>query len=344
MDTKAIRNTCEKTVREALQEPIRLQREKPRLDGIDATYRLVGCGPDVRIRTVIRGRLRPSEIPQLAALPLEDGDDQRMLFADYVTPGVAERLRNEGIWFADAQGNVYVSIPGRILLTVMGKRPEHVAPPKGQHFSAAGAKVLHYLLKRGPRVHATYRGVRQVVGVSLDKIGKVIRELEQGGALRVRGRGDTEILDGDRVLRLWTEGFAARLLPELRIGRYTAAAPFDPEPLLKDVTAILGEPPVVGGEAAADALTGHLRAATMRLYIPEDRTGDVRRRLGLAPSEAGPIELCRLYSDDIAGENEFYGATLADPAFVYAELLADEDDRLAETALRLRQEHLTWIP
>jgi len=309
---------------------------------MEAAYRLSGGGIEARVGVYVRSRFRPAEVAQLATRVPSTSCDHRMLFTEYVAPALAERLQQSKIWFADAQGNAFVSIPPKLLLNVSGKRPARIAAPKGQHFSAPGAKALHYLLKHGPRVRATYRDIREAVGVSIDKIGKLIRELEGEGTLRVHGRGDYEILNGDRLLRLWVDAFDARLLPELLIGRFAVGGEPDFEHLVREAVDELKADLVVGGELAADVLTSHLRPATLRLYIPPQRASNVRRQLRLAPSERGTVELLRLYSTDIASERDAFGAAVADPAFVYGELMAGGDDRLAETALRLRQDYLSW--
>lgn len=342
MDARHLRTACEKTIRVLLQAPFRFTRETRGMQAGSEVYRLAGGAVDVRVCVAIRGRLRPGDLAQLAAVGPANACDHRLVFADYVTPPVAEKLKQSGIWYADAQGNVFLSVPGALLLQVAGNRPARVAAPKGQHFSAPGAKVLHHLLKHGPRVRATYRDIRGTVGVSIDKIGKVVRELEAARALRVHGRGDVEILDGDRLLRLWTDAFAAKLLPELRIGRFAAADGFDPGALLRQAEKALGSAFVVGHEVAADAWTGHLRPGSLRLYIPEERTAAVLKDLRLAPTNAGRIELCRLYADGIRGEKRIGNTAIADPAFVYGELTAADDDRLADTAHRLREERLAW--
>ncbi len=337
-----IRAACETTIAQLLLPPIKLKRKRVRATDPTISYRLVGSDFDVGVCVVLRRRLRPSEIPQLVSGFTQDACEYRMVFTDYVSARAAEKLKEAGIWFADAQGNASMNLPGKLLLHVAGNRPQATPPPKGQHYSAAGAKVLHYLLKHGPDVHATYRGMREAIGVSIDKIGKLIRELEQAELLQVLGRGDYRVVDAAATLRLWVDAYEAKLAPALLLGRYALAVEYDREFLIGEAQSALEDKVVVGGEVAADALTGHLRPGLLRLYVPEEHVTRVRKKLLLAPSDRGSIELCNLYSREIVGEPASSETATTDPVFVYAELMADGDSRLAETAARLRQERLAW--
>ncbi len=347
-----LRKACEETIARLFPIPLQSRWELKRSHDTEPTYRLLrhpthseyrSLRPemDLQICVQLRNRFRPSELPMLLERFATDCE-HRMLFTDYVTSVAAKHLRDCDIWYADAQGNAFMHVPDSVLIQSTGHRPQQMLTPIGQHFSAPGAKILHYLLKRGPRIQATYRDIREVIGVSIDKIGKLIRELEQCGSLRMHGSGDYEILNGDRLLSLWAEAYEAKLKPALLLGRYTAANP-DFGFLIQEATDVLDGQVVVGGDVAADALTEHLRPELLHLYVPEDRTVDVRRGLKLALSESGTVKLCNLYSPDIASERRIDdSAPVADATFVYAELMADGDDRLAETAMRLRQEQLQW--
>lgn len=347
--TKIMRNlreTCEATVAWLLRGPSQLvltRTDTQDDQGDQFMYKLIAGDIEPRICVHICNRLRPADLPQLIGRFDEAiGCNERMFFTDYVTDNLAERLRAQHIWFADAQGNAFLEIPGKLLIHTVGNRPARMPTPTGQHFSVPGSKVLHFLLKRGPSIQATYRGIREAIGVSIDKIGKLIRELEKNGVLQARGTGEYEILVPDRLLQLWVDAYDGKLKSALFLGRYAYPANLDFDFLIQEAARALPGQVVVAGEVAADALTQHLRPEILRLYIPAARTGDIRSNLRLAPSEQGTIELCDLYSPDIAGKQSLNSAAIADPALVYAELMADGDSRLADTAMRLRQEHLAW--
>jgi hypothetical protein len=101
---------------------------------------------------------------------------------------------------------------------------------------------------------------------------------------------------------------------------------------------------VVGGEYAADLLTGYLRASSVTLYVPLGEIDSVQRNLKLAPSKEGPIEVCAAFAPEIGKTFKEHSFTLANPVLVYAELLATDDPRCGETALLIKEKHLPWIP
>jgi hypothetical protein len=100
---------------------------------------------------------------------------------------------------------------------------------------------------------------------------------------------------------------------------------------------------VVGGEYAADLLTEYLRGHALNLYIPAGRINAMRKAFRLAPSQEGNIFLYEAFAQSLGEPRGERGLLLAYPVLVYAELLATDDPRCGETALRLREEHLPWI-
>jgi len=144
---------------------------------------------------------------------------------------------------------------------------------------------------------------------------------------------------------MWVEAFVAKLHPKIVLGHYRS-------PYGKDVAALLEAGlqdgalgnVVVGGEYAADLLTGYLRASSVTLYVPLGETDSVQRNLKLAPSKEGPIEVCTAFAPEIGRSSKKHGFVLADPVLVYAELLATDDPRCGEAALLIKEKHLPWIP
>jgi hypothetical protein len=262
---------------------------------------------------------------------------------DYISPPLAKRLRDLGVWYVDAAGNAYMREGRAFYVYTNERRPPTTRPaPRGQTYSEAGARVLYFLARHGPKVAATYRDIQATTAVSLDKISKVFGELEARRVIAVRGRGRYQVVAPDRLLDLWVDGFADRLAPELEIARCRAAEGDDLAGLLRREAPAL-KTVTVAGEMAADLVTGHLRANAARLYLAPKDEARTRRVLRLAPAQDGPIVLCRAFAADLADEGiTGDGLRVAHGAVLYAELMAAGDARLGEAALRLRRERLAW--
>jgi hypothetical protein len=317
-------------------------------EGVDAVCEVFLPGrPAFQLCAFVRKGLRPATLPELLErikriATAEEGCDQVIVFTDYVPAPLADRLRERRVNFVDTTGNAYLGGPGQISVFHVGNRPPRQPASQGQFFSESGAKILFYLLRHGPSIEATYRDMREDICVSLDKISKVMNELAAERAVAPSGRGRYEILDPATLLGRWSEAFAAKLAPKTLLGRFMAADGSDFTPLLK-ILATHTVDAVVGGEVAADLLTGHLRAGSMRLYVSSDNQAKVRANLRLAPARGGNIELCKAFAADLGEMSRKHGVRLADPVLVYAELMSGDDVRLGETALRLKEQYLSWI-
>ena len=303
----------------------------------------------LKVCAELKKSLRPSMIPQLKqrinAWKKKNLCEKVAIFSDYIPSSLAQLMREEKIWFVDAAGNAYLEIPNKLLIYVTGNRLHRVATLKGQYFTETGAKVLLYLLKHGPDIEATYRGLSAATSVSLDKISKLLNELKDDATIVGLQQGCYQVRDPRRLLDMWVEAFVAKLHPKIVLGHYRS--PYD-----KDVAALLEAGlqddalgnVVVGGEYAADLLTGYLRASSVTLYVPLGEIDSVQQNLKLAPSKEGPIEVCTAFTPEIGELSKKHGFVLADPVLVYAELLATDDPRCGETALLIKEKHLPWIP
>lgn len=316
----------------------------------DAFYNLtlprVGA---LKVCVEVKKALRPSMIPQLKRRIDEWAKknlcEKGLIFSDYIPTSLAQLMREEKIWFVDAAGNAYLEIPDKLLIYVTGNRLHRVVTLKGQYFTEVGAKVLFYLLKHGPDIEATYRDLSAATSVSLDKISKVLNELKEDATIVRQRQGCYQLRNPGRLLDMWTEAFVAKLHPKIVLGHYRSSYGKDIASLLEEGLQddALGNV-VVGGEYAADLLTGYLRAGAVTLYVPPEETDSVQRNLKLAPSKEGLIEVCTAFAPDIGRLSKKHGFVLADPVLVYAELLTTDDPRCGETALLIKEKHLPWIP
>ncbi|MCX6100019.1 MAG: type IV toxin-antitoxin system AbiEi family antitoxin [Candidatus Bipolaricaulota bacterium] len=328
-----------------------LGKLKKRLNpgGPDAAYRLTL--PDRReVEFLVSAwpTLRPSLLATVEAeierWAREQDCGTILVASSYVSESLAAKLRKRRIWFADSAGNAYVEVPGVLFVYSVGKKPAAVRAAKAQWMSERGAKVLYELLACGPLVEATYRDIEESTGVSLGMISKLVSEWVKDGILERRGRGTYEIVHGARLLDMWVRAYADTLQPKVTLGRYRAAgrssfavmiAAAEEEMDLDHIT--------VGGEYAADLLTGAQRAQSLRLYVPEEERGRVQRAFQLAPSPEGSVEMCEAFAGDIGRATPEMEPRLAHPVLVVAELLASDETRLGKVAAEIRRKHLPWV-
>jgi len=336
-------------VREAAEIEISRARAVPKdlQPMIDAVLRMrFPSGDVITVCAKVKRTLRPAHLPEIEYIRERCRTHlphaELLLVASVISEPLAQALRHRRIWFVDAPGNMHLDLTSQLLLAVTGRKPSpSTVGPRGRWTSPQAACVLFQFLRHGPDVTATYRDIAEATGVSLGMISKLVVAWREYGLIRRAGRGAHRILQPDRMLSLWCDAYADALAAHVRIGRYRS-------PHEEHLALLLESLPtnarvIVGGELAADRLTGHLQAGGVHLYIRDEDEARIRQALRLAPSDAGPVELHGAFSRDLEGSATTGGGTpVVHPVLAYAELMAGGDDRLGQVAVRLRQEHLAW--
>ena len=234
---------------------------RTRATAADARLELRHAGKTLKYLAEIKRRLRPATlgvvIHQLAA-----HGDHALLVTDHVTPPLADQLRAQGVQFIDAAGNAYLNAPP-LLIWVKGEKPaERLTPPRdrGRAFAATGLQVVFALLCKPDATNHPYREIGRLAGVAHGTVGWVIPELEGLGFVAHVGE-QRRLMNVDRLLRQWAEGYIRALRPKLVLGRYQA-------PTLEWWNTIDTKKYgyMLGGEAAAGKLTHHLRPGTITVY------------------------------------------------------------------------------
>lgn len=280
-------------------------------------------------RVEVKKALRPATLG-VALLQLQPHGDAEMLFADYVTPQMADILKKQNIAFADAAGNAYINRPPWYIY-VKGEKPTeaaYVRAQKGRAFQASGLRVLFALLCKPDLIAENYRVIAKTAGVAHGTVGWVMAELPSLGFMAEIG-GKRRLLQTARLLQQWCEAYARTLRPKLLLGRFrrdgtdtkTWQATFDP---LKYGAAW-------GGEIAAARTTQMLRPEITTIYAPT-RDARLLHDARLKTDPTGNVELIeRFWTFDHTP------ADLAPAILVYADLLATGDARCIETAHHLQE-------
>jgi hypothetical protein len=121
-----------------------IDQQKPKLGRAqaDALIRVRHGDQEILYAAEVKRGLRP-ELLGAVLHQLERLGEQALLVTDYVTPPIADNLREHRVAFVDAAGNAYLDRPP-LLVWVKGQRPAEraAAYQTGRTFRAAGLQVI----------------------------------------------------------------------------------------------------------------------------------------------------------------------------------------------------------
>ena len=283
----------------------------------------------VRYETQCKSGLQPGALGSLARR-LQSGGERHLLIADYVTPGVAARLRELEIPYVDLAGNAWLEHPP-VVIRVEGHKGQTASAQRtrARPFTPAGLKVVFALLCNPKLLDTSVRHIASASGAAHGTAASVVQGLRDGGYVIERKKGSwsdrrTRNLTG--LLDSWSETYARNLAPKLVLGRY--AAPSDlPSDWWRDVSWHKHESAVLSGEPAAALLTDYLEPGSITIYA--DRLpARVIAQMRLEPDAAGPIEFRERFWPSVYADMP----DLAPPVLVYADLLATDNPRCLEVA------------
>jgi hypothetical protein len=227
----------------------------------NALLELRHAGKTLKYVAEVKRRLRPATLGVVIHQLARHGA-RTLLVTDHVTPPLADQLRAQGVQFIDAAGNAFLNAPP-LLIWVKGEKPAiRLTPPRdrGRAFAASGLHVVFALLCKPDATNDSYRDIGRLAGVAHGTVGWVMPELQELGFIAHVGER-RRLLNVDRLLRQWAEGYIRVLRPKLVLGRYQA-------PTLEWWNTINPKTYeyLLGGEAAAGRLTQHLRPGTITVY------------------------------------------------------------------------------
>jgi hypothetical protein len=262
-----------------------------------------------------------------------------LLVADYVSPPLAEKLREQGQAFVDAAGNAFVKQPA-MLIWVVGRKPlPSVAPAAaGRADTPVGLKIQFALLCEPALANAAHREIAARAGVALGSVPAALQDLQEQGHLAVLGK-QRRLQTSRRLLDAWAQAYARRLRPKTLKGLYTT-------PLFDDWAkwSLASSDGLWGGESAAQLLTQYLRPGILTIYTHRlPPLFMAKQRMSKAPVVAAERV--------VEWRAPFWGAVgtlrsadlrpdVVPPVLVYADLLATGESRCIETANLLYEQYL----
>ena len=319
---------------EIAPEPVRPKADRMRADG---ELRLVLGGKRQTFLVEAKRWLTPATLGNVVTR-LRGLGKNAILVTDYVTPPVAEKLKDLDITFVDAAGNAYLRRPP-VLIWVVGRKP--AATPQrfraGRAFQPTGLKLIFALLCRPDLVNVGFREITEFAGVAHGTVGWVLGDLREMGYLVETGNTRTRVRrlrDPRKLLTQWVEAYARTLYPQLLMGRYQVAEP----DWWKKLDAVKYKV-LLGAEPAAAIATRYLRPGVVTLYAQETPArlmADYRLR----KAEEGNIELRRRFWPF---DHKWEYPALTPPVLIYADLLATGDARCIETAQIIYDRYLARL-
>ena len=286
-----------------------------------ALIRIAYANTETLYAAELKRGLRPAALGAVIH-QLQRLGEQALLVADYVTPPMADKLREQKIAFIDAAGNAYLERPP-LLIWVKGQRPAELVRAEkreGRAFQTGGLQVLFALICHPEWADAPYRELAQKAGVAHGTVGWAMAELPKLGFVTTMHR-KRHLLQRERLLQQWAEFYPRLLRPRLLLGRYRADKldwwqTIDPTKYGA----------VLGGEPAGARITQYLRPGTATFYA-EKVEPRLLVDLRLRNDDEGNVEVLRRFW---AFPNE--DPALAPAPLVYADLMATGDTRCIETA------------
>ena len=336
-EAKVLKNTLKVLQNHGLIAKI--DREQPRLGRAraDALVRLgYGKQGETLYAVEIKRWVTPTNLGQVATRLRELGP-AALLITDYVTPQVAEKLKELDIPFADTAGNAYLRGPN-FLVWLTGRRTltTHKPPRAGRAWQPTGVKLIFALLCNPDWVALGYRELAARAGVANGTVGWVMRELaEQGFLVKTRRRTIPRRLHNRRKLfDRWVEVYTGTFRQTTLLKRYRADTP----DWWKNFDTVRHDA-LLGGEPAAALLTEYLKPGTVTIYAkPENFRFILEYKLREATD--GDVEVRQRFWPF---GHKWEHPNLVPPVLIYADLLATGDARCIETAQRVYDGHLARL-
>ena len=182
-------------------------------------------------------------------------------------------------------------------------------------------------------INKPYRAIAQCATVSIDTVGKALKELLEEQFLIKFDRKTLKVQNRERLLQEWVIIFNRVLRPNLKQRTF--------KPRNSSIAALLhnAEPNSIGGALAAESLTNHLIPERGLIYTDQSFV-EVAKKLELLPDVNGPITLIEKFWKDRLCESP---KVTVNPILIYADLLNNPKPRNLEAAKIIYDKYVKTI-
>jgi hypothetical protein len=284
----------------------------------------------------VKNRVTPGTlgafVRQIGLFPQEQ---EGLLVTSYVTPQMADRMKEMGIQFIDTAGNAYINQPP-LFIFIKGNRPVDRFPKERptRAFQPTGLQVVFALLCNPGLEDEPFRQIAKKANAALGTVGWVIGDLKNLGHLLDRGKRGRRLLKKKELLDRWVAVYPDQLRPKNLMGRYgTPNKEWWKDEELTNFTAYWG------GEIAAAKLTKYLKPQVITIYV-KGKPGRLLLKHKIMKEQDGNIEILNAFWNF---EYNWQFPKLVHPILIYADLLATGDTRNIETAEIIYERELTRL-
>ena len=255
-----------------------------------------------------------------------------IVITEYVTPQMANQLKNLDMFFIDTAGNAYIEEPP-LFIFIAGKKPDQKPQTRRiKHlFRPRGLKVVFALLNEPQTVNMPFRDIAEMTGVALGTVGGVFKELKNRGFCLTIGRKTRKLRALQTLIRRWVEAYPEQLRPKLIIDRFET----NQHNWWRDIN-IKNYGAFWGGEVAAAKLIDYLKPEKVTIYA-DTPPGKLILEKKLKKADNGSIEILRTFWKT---DQRTINQDTVPPLLVYADLMATGNTRNIETASLIYDKHL----
>jgi hypothetical protein len=254
-----------------------------------------------------------------------------MVVAENIFPTLKKGLRDMGIAYLDAAGNIFYDTGNQYVWIEGNKIEKRQEEKKNRAFTKAGLRVVFQFLLNEETLNQPYREIAAMAGVALGNIKHVFDGLKELGFILRLDKNRAKLLKKRELLDRWIEGYGTALKPTLHIGNYRFLKEEDDKAWKK--LKLDGEKTVWGSEAAADLITNYLVPLKLDLYTKETKT-ELMKKWRLIPDPAGKVQLYEKFWNNNTDQK------YAPQVLVYADLILTNDPRCIETAQMIYDKYL----
>lgn len=304
------------------------QKAEIKSDVFDSYFELGGK----KMGVVVKNEVRPTQIQSL--LTFADEGLPLLIVANYITPNAKKLLQENKVNYVDRVGNMWLKKhPIYIHIDGISNQPPS-EDNKNRAFTKTGVKVVFQFLLNPELLHATYREIAEMAGVSLGTIHKVLESLKEEEFLLHKTEKEWVIKDRNKLAERFQNEYANRLKPSLFVRRYKSVEA-DFFTTWKDLN--FSEDTFWGGEPAGDLLTNHLQPEKFIVYSSETHQ-ELMKKYRWVPDEAGEIYVYESIWNKLPELKT--PKNCVHPLLVYIDLIDSGDARCIEIANMIYERYL----